>query len=498
MCAQWLKAQGLEKVGLFWEAGLVRQGLRRLLPRHRAPARPHGHPRGEARAEPASACSDDLRDRCASSASRASTTAATATPRSTSPTALKALDWDPPRVMGTAFMFYSNSNKWAEGLEGWHGVDQLGEDGTNPNYNAMIERFEKRFGRKTAQRRRRPGLRHGPRRHPRHRQRRHPRAQVRQGGHGAHPLDAGHQRRPRHATSSSGRGTARATRATSSPSASCAAASCASTATTDPSGPRTRPGTHRRAIRADERQGLHPRVHRHHRAQPRPLHAPHDGQLVPGRPRRAQPAVLRRVGHGRLDRPLARGREHVGARRLGRAGRATSPTSSRHADPAGSVAGRVVGGRPRRCAEAASTASSCPSRGPAASSSSAPTACAARCTPTSSSPCRRARPAALLDAIGEIGRPAIEALGLELVGAYRVAMVERLRGHRDLGHPGLGDVGRVRAGVRRTVAPCPSGGATLIGLERALAAPAAGRRAAGPLRIGRQPEESDRRPLEEL
>ena len=61
--------------------------------------------------------------------------------------AFKALDWDPPRVMGTAFMFYSNTNKWAEGLEGWHGVDQLGEDGTNVNYNAMIERFEKRFGR---------------------------------------------------------------------------------------------------------------------------------------------------------------------------------------------------------------------------------------------------------------------------------------------------------------------------------------------------------------
>lgn len=57
------------------------------------------------------------------------------------------LGWDPPRFMGTAFMFYSNSNEWAEGLEGWHGVDQLGEDGTNPNYNAVLERFERRFGR---------------------------------------------------------------------------------------------------------------------------------------------------------------------------------------------------------------------------------------------------------------------------------------------------------------------------------------------------------------
>ncbi len=61
--------------------------------------------------------------------------------------AFKALDWDPPRFMGTAFMFYSNSNEWAEGLEGWHGVDQLGEDGENPNYEAMRDRFEARFGR---------------------------------------------------------------------------------------------------------------------------------------------------------------------------------------------------------------------------------------------------------------------------------------------------------------------------------------------------------------
>jgi ABC-type branched-subunit amino acid transport system substrate-binding protein len=61
--------------------------------------------------------------------------------------AFKALDWDPPRFMGTAFMFYSNSNAWAEGLEGWHGVDQLGEDGANPNYEALLQRFEARFGR---------------------------------------------------------------------------------------------------------------------------------------------------------------------------------------------------------------------------------------------------------------------------------------------------------------------------------------------------------------
>jgi ABC-type branched-subunit amino acid transport system substrate-binding protein len=60
--------------------------------------------------------------------------------------AFDALGWDPPRFMGTAFMFYSNTNEWAEGLEGWHGVDQLGEDGANPNFDAMMDRFEKRFG----------------------------------------------------------------------------------------------------------------------------------------------------------------------------------------------------------------------------------------------------------------------------------------------------------------------------------------------------------------
>ncbi len=61
---------------------------------------------------------DDLADDAASSAPRRSTTAATATRRSTSPTAFKALDWDPPRVMGTAFMFYSNSQRVGRGARG--------------------------------------------------------------------------------------------------------------------------------------------------------------------------------------------------------------------------------------------------------------------------------------------------------------------------------------------------------------------------------------------
>ena len=45
-----------------------------------------------------------------------------------------------------------------------------------------------------------------------------------------------------------------------------------------------RPGMERRLA---EHQGLHPRVHRHHRAQPGSLHAPHDGELEPDRAKRS-------------------------------------------------------------------------------------------------------------------------------------------------------------------------------------------------------------------
>ena len=146
--------------------------------------------------------------------------------------AFTALDWDPPRVMGTAFMFYSNSNEWAEGLEGWHGVDQLGEDGANPNYEAMIERFEARFGRAHAQRRRRAGLRHRPRRASTASPTRTIATpdEVKDGLERIKWMPA--PTAGPAPTCSSVPATTAATRATSSRSASCAAASCASTATT--------------------------------------------------------------------------------------------------------------------------------------------------------------------------------------------------------------------------------------------------------------------------
>ena len=238
MCANWLYQQGLKKVGLFWEVGssgrdyadffrdeAIRLGL--TITRE-VKLEPNPRNLKEHLA--------DMRDMGTEGVYYGGYGYATFHFAE----AFRALDWDPPRVMGTAFMFYSNSNKWAEGLEGWHGVDQLGEDGTNPNYEAMVQALQGALRTRDAQRRRRARLRHRARGDPRHRQREDPDAARGARRARPHPLDAGDQRRPRHATCSSVPATTRATRATSSRSASCAAASSASTATTGPSGRRTR------------------------------------------------------------------------------------------------------------------------------------------------------------------------------------------------------------------------------------------------------------------
>ncbi len=147
MCAQWLKAQGLERVGLFWEAGSSGKdyaeyfrdaavGLGMTITR-------------EVKLEPNPVGLQDDLDSMRRLGAEGIYYGGYGYATFHFAKAFKALEWDPPRVMGTAFMFYSNSNAWAEGLEGWHGVDQLGEDGANANYNAMVARFEKRFGRST-------------------------------------------------------------------------------------------------------------------------------------------------------------------------------------------------------------------------------------------------------------------------------------------------------------------------------------------------------------
>ena len=147
MCAHWLRQQGLSKVGLFWEAGssgrdyadFFRETAMELGMTVTREVMLEPNPRG---------LKDDL------AAMRDSGTEGIyyggyGYASFHFGPALKELGWDPPRIMGTAFMFYSNTNRWGEGIEGWHGIDQLGEDGANPNYNAMIARFEQRFGRTT-------------------------------------------------------------------------------------------------------------------------------------------------------------------------------------------------------------------------------------------------------------------------------------------------------------------------------------------------------------
>lgn len=147
MCAQWLRQRGLRKVGLFWEQG---SSGRDYADYFRDTALQVGLSiTREVKLEPNPRnLADDLaamRDAGTEGLYYGGYGYATFHFAE----AFRALDWDPPRVMGTAFMFYSNSNRWAEGLEGWHGIDQLGQDGANPNYNAMVARFEKRFGRST-------------------------------------------------------------------------------------------------------------------------------------------------------------------------------------------------------------------------------------------------------------------------------------------------------------------------------------------------------------
>jgi branched-chain amino acid transport system substrate-binding protein len=147
ICAQWLHRQGFRKVGLFWEAGssgrdyadyfrYTAMGLGMTVTR-------------EVMLEPNPR---NLREHLADM--RAMGTEGLYYGGYGYSTmhfgrAFRELEWDPPRIMGTAFMFYSNQNRWSEGIDGWHGIDQLGEPGANPNYNAMVRRFETRFGRKT-------------------------------------------------------------------------------------------------------------------------------------------------------------------------------------------------------------------------------------------------------------------------------------------------------------------------------------------------------------
>lgn len=106
------------------------------------------------------------------------------------------------------------------------------------------------------------------------------------------------------------------------------------------------------------------------------------------------------------------------------------------------------------------------------------------------------RAPAYIDALREVGRPAVEACGLELVGAFTVAMVNdseciALWAIRDwptwTGYEIAQHDGRMRA-WRAALHDLGADWRRTLLVEAPLS----------PLRLGRQPRESDRRPLDEL
>lgn len=62
--------------------------------------------------------------------------------------ALKRIDWDPPRIMGTAFVAAAFSAERIAMFDGWHGLDQFHEE--NPVHNHLHALYEKKFGKRKA------------------------------------------------------------------------------------------------------------------------------------------------------------------------------------------------------------------------------------------------------------------------------------------------------------------------------------------------------------
>ncbi len=64
--------------------------------------------------------------------------------------ALERVGWHPPRVMNAAIMWALASPEWSAALDGWVGIEQTNNDHDdvpkNPNWTAMLDRFESRFG----------------------------------------------------------------------------------------------------------------------------------------------------------------------------------------------------------------------------------------------------------------------------------------------------------------------------------------------------------------
>ena len=63
---------------------------------------------------------------------------------------LARIGWSPPKVMNAAIMWALASPAWSGALDGWVGIEQTNNDHDsvekNPNWSAMLARFEARFG----------------------------------------------------------------------------------------------------------------------------------------------------------------------------------------------------------------------------------------------------------------------------------------------------------------------------------------------------------------
>ena len=64
--------------------------------------------------------------------------------------ALARIGWAPPKVMNAAIMWALAGPDWMAALDGWVGIEQTNNDHDqvekNPNWAAMLDRFERRFG----------------------------------------------------------------------------------------------------------------------------------------------------------------------------------------------------------------------------------------------------------------------------------------------------------------------------------------------------------------
>ena len=120
--------------------------------------------------------------------------------------------------------------------------------------------------------------------------------------------------------------------------------------------------------------------------------------------------------------------------------------------------------------------------------------------------CPRARAAAarhvaptFVEAVRRRGRVTRSSAFAELLGVWDVAGVQRRRGGRAVGAAVLGGVGRPRAGVAAVAQPVRQ----VAERARSTSAPTSQRTALvdaelSPMRIGRQPAVSDRRPLDQV